>query len=208
MQLLLSSRRNVKPPLKAIIHGELWEKNILFHRKRFANDNGNGAFKRGSGGGKQRKVFQNGHENVNYKMSSLEDDENSADDDDDDDEMTRHLLAGGQIDNGDNAATCQDLCQLPYDVMLTDWKCAGIGSPTADLAMLLLSCISGSKRQKYTKDILKRYHSSFVCHLKTNFGIDMAKTFPDYNYNVFLTDYELSLYGGFLKVSNYHVLQV
>ena len=181
-------RREVKPPLRAIIHGELWEKNILFH-KRHLNDNGvmNGTMKKGSG---KRKVFQNGHQKNSYQHPS----DNSEEDEDEEDEITRHLLGG------DEEAPPNDY-KLAYDVMLTDWKYSGIGSPTDDLAMLLLSSISGNKRQKHTKGILKCYHSLFVEKLKNHFGVDIFKEFPDYNYEEFLKSYEHSLVGAFFKVT-------
>ena len=172
----------------------MWEKNILFHRKRLTDANGdNGNLKRGSG---KRKVFQNGHEKNSYQQSS--NDENSEEEEDDEDEVTRHLLRGDEEE--DTLMNRNIDHKLPYDVMLTDWKYTGIGSPTDDLAMLLLSSISASKRQKHTKDILKRYHLSFVNKLKAHFGVDVYKEFPDYNYDTFSKEYELSLFGGFLKV--------
>ena len=169
------------------MHGELWEKNILFHRKRLTQTTGS---KRRSG---KRKVFQNGHEKTNYLMSSH--DGHSEEEEDDEDEVTRQLLIGEEEE-----VTSVDHHKLPYDVMLTDWKYTGIGSPTDDLAMLMLSSISANKRQKYTKSILKRYHMSFINKLIRNFGIDVYKEFPDYNYDMFIKSYELSLFGGFLKV--------
>ena len=187
------SRRTVKAPLRAIVHGELWEKNILLHRKRLVDSCGNS--KRGSG---KRKVFQNGHQKNSYQQPS----DNSEEDEDDEDEVTRHLLRSDDEDSSFTNNSQVDDNRLPYDVMLTDWKYSGIGSPTDDLAMLLLSSISGNKRQKHTKDILKRYHSSFVTNLKTVYGINVYKEFPDYNYQQFLKSYELSLIGGFLKVIN------
>ena len=160
----------------------------MFHRKRLAGTSRiNGNIKRGSG---KRKVFQNGQQRNSYQHPS----DNSDDDEDDEDEATREML---KCDEDDDRPTDQ---KLPYNVMLTDWKYSGIGSPTDDLAMLLLSCISGSKRQKYTKDILKRYHSSFLDKLKTCHGLDVTKEFPDYDYATFLKCYDQSLIGGFLKV--------
>ena len=103
-----------------------------------------------------------------------------------------------KCDEDDNRSMDQ---KLPYNVMLTDWKYSGIGSPTDDLAMLLLSSISGSKRLKYTKDILKRYHSSLLSKLKTCHGVDVSREFPDYDYATFLKCYDQSLIGAFLKVS-------
>merc|ERR1711936_288466 len=102
--VIRSSKREVKPPLRAIIHGELWEKNILFH-KRQLNDNGviNGSMKRGSG---KRKVFQNGHQKNSYQHPS----DNSEEDEDDDDEITRHLL-------GEYEETLPNDHKLAYDVM-------------------------------------------------------------------------------------------
>ena len=178
----------MKAPLRAIVHGELWEKNILFHKKRSSEkDKRNGNVKRGSG---KRKVFQNSHQKNSFQQPS----DNSEDDEDnDEDEVTRHLLRSDEEDEPIDEA-------LPYEVMLTDWKYSGIGSPTDDLAMLLLSSISGNKRQKHTKDILKRYHSSFVNKLKSLYGVDVYKQFPDYSYDVFLKNYELSLVAAFLKV--------
>ena len=154
----------------------------------------NGNVKRGSG---KRKVFQNGNQKNSYQQPS---DNSEEDEDDEDDEATKHLLRCEEEDDSLTNNSQLDH-KLPYDVMLTDWKYSGIGSPTDDLAMLLLSSISGIKRQKHTKDILKRYHSSFVNKLKGSYGVDVYKEFPDYNYDVFLKSYELSLVGGFLKVS-------
>ena len=160
----------------------------MFHRKRLAGTSRiNGNIKRGSG---KRKVFQNGQQRNSYQQPS----DNSDDDEDDEDEATREML---KCDEDDDRPTDQ---KLPYNVMLTDWKYSGIGSPTDDLAMLLLSCISGSKRQKYTKDILKRYHSSFLNKLKTCHGLDVTKEFPDYDYATFLKCYDQSSIAGFLKV--------
>merc|ERR1719400_135767 len=137
------------------------KKNILFHRKRFAGTSRiNGNVKRGSG---KRKVFQNGQQRNSYQQPS---------DNSDEDEASREML---KCDEDDNRSMDQ---KLPYNVMLTDWKYSGIGSPTDDLAMLLLSSISGNKRQKYTKDILKRYHSSLLSKLKTCHGVDVSREFP------------------------------
>lgn len=176
----------------------MWEKNILFHRKRLTGATGsNGNLKRGSG---KRKVFQNGHEKNSY-LESSNDDNSEEGEEEDEDEVTRHLLRCDEEEDTSMSRSIDN--KLPYDVMLTDWKYTGIGSPTDDLAMLLLSSISGSKRQKHTKDILKRYHLSFVNQLNTRFGVDVYKEFPDYNYDTFLKEYELSLFGGFLKVWKY-----
>merc|ERR1712141_283739 len=147
--------------------------------------------------GGKRKVFQNGHQKNSYQHPS----DNSEEDEDDDDEITRHLL-------GEDEETPPNDHKLAYDVMLTDWKYSGIGSPTDDLAMLLLSSISGNKRQKHTKDILKRYHSSFVNNLKRVYGVDVYKVFPDYNYQQFLKSYELSLFGGFLKTASIMTVEI
>merc|ERR1719264_2299995 len=81
--VIRSSRRSVKAPLRAIVHGELWEKNILFHKKRSSEkDKRNGNVKRGSG---KRKVFQNSHQKNSFQQPS----DNSEDDEDnDEDEVT------------------------------------------------------------------------------------------------------------------------
>ena len=68
-----------KRKTRAAEKNQIWEKNILFH-KRQLNDNGkiNGSMKRGSG---KRKVFQNGHQKNSYQHPS----DNSEEDEDEDD---------------------------------------------------------------------------------------------------------------------------
>ena len=165
----LFERREAQLPLKTVIHGELWEKNVLLHLRSSRE------MSSGKSPLTKRKNFDARSSNgssINFQL---------------DDDVEEEDLA--------------DPNNLPYDVMLSDWKYASIGSPTVDLASLILSSTpSQAFREKFTEPLLQRYYDVFTDTLKTRFSIDVAAKFPSFSYEELQKDYETSLYGSFLKV--------
>ena len=176
-------------PLQTIVHGELWEKNVLLHRRsHFEMGQPGGAG--GSNGGSQRsqrKVFD---AKTSLQMSNG----SPAGSSPVDFEELRNEEDREFLESRFDLLTSRD---LPYDVMLSDWKCATLGSPTFDLAALLLSATpSRAFRDQHTRPLLQTYHRVFTSTLKNRFGLE----YPDFTCDALIKDYELSLYGGFLKV--------
>ena len=87
---------------------------------------------------------------------------------------------------------------LPYDVMLSDWKWSTVGSPTFDLATLMLSATPSKEfRDAYVKPLLQTYHRVFTGALSSRYGLE----YPSFTCEDLVKDYEMSLHGAFLKVS-------
>ena len=92
---------------------------------------------------------------------------------------------------------------LPYDVMLSDWKWSTVGSPTFDLATLMLSATPSKEfRDAYVKPLLQTYHRVFTGALSSRYGLE----YPSFTCEDLVKDYEMSLHGAFLKVSRINYL--
>ena len=82
--------------------------------------------------------------------------------------------------------------------MLSDWKWSTVGSPTFDLATLMLSATPSKEfRDAYVKPLLQTYHRVFTGALSSRYGLE----YPSFTCEDLVKDYEMSLHGAFLKVS-------
>jgi len=185
-----SSRRHSFLPLRTIIHGELWEKNILLHRRSHfemppPEDGGHSP-------GKNRKVFDPKTSLGQHNGSSLDPDELRTEEDK---EFLASRFEHLQASSGD----------LPYDVMLSDWKWSTVGSPTFDLATLMLSATPSKEfRDAYVKPLLQTYHRVFTGALSSRYGLE----YPSFTCEDLVKDYEMSLHGAFLKAVSSMTIEV
>ena len=114
----------------------------------------------------------------------------TAEDEDDDDESE-----GGKAFNN----TSGD--HFDVDVIITDWKYASVSSPNADLAYFFLSSTNQSMREKYTKDWLEQYYFNFTECLRSKFGIKLANSHSDFDFDVFNKDFQRHLQRAYLQVN-------
>ena len=114
----------------------------------------------------------------------------TAEDDDEDDESE-----GGKAFNNSSGD------HFDVDVIVTDWKYASVASPNADLAYFFLSSTNQSMREKYTKDWLEQYYFNFTECLRSKFGIKLANSHSDFDFDVFNKDFQRHLQRAYLQVN-------
>lgn len=161
-------------PLKTILHGELWDKNILLHEKALPS-----APKRSTKKGADTRPDVTKLSNGSCRIE---------------DETQLKMIQ-------DTSDTKDLLAKLPISVMLSDWKFTCIGSPTLDLATLILTTTPSQQfRADHTKDLLKKYFQIFTDVLKDRYQIPVAEKYPEFTFESFQKDYDNSLYGALLTV--------
>ena len=84
--------------------------------------------------------------------------------------------------------------------IITDWKYASVSSPNADLAYFFLSSTNQSMRDKYTQDWLEQYYFSFTECLRSKFGIKLANSHSEFDFDVFVKDFQKHLQRAYLQV--------
>lgn len=114
----------------------------------------------------------------------------------------------GSVDFADEDEDSTDDCKtdslhsanVDVNAVITDWKLAGVSSPTEDLAFFFYSSTSRSVRDKYTQDWLEQYYFSFTECLRSKFGIKLANIYPDFDFDVFCKSYRSQLQRAHLQV--------
>ena len=164
-------------PLKTVLHGELWDKNILFHEISSVTSPKRSGTPRDKMGAQTPDIT---------KLSNgpcCQEDE-------------AHLSIFRETKE-----TKDLMSKLPSDIMLSDWKFTCVGTPTLDLATLILTTTPSQKfRLDHTPELLQRYFKVFTDKLNDEFGVNLKENYPDFNFDVFVNDFEASLYGALLQV--------
>ncbi len=167
-------------PLKCFIHGDLYERNILFKytprskTDSLLNHNNNNSSVNNRNGGR------------GGRQGSLD----FADEDDEDD----------SISESDPKQRLKDSSRYDTQAVITDWKSATIGSPNTDLAFFFLASTSAAVRNKHTRDWLEQYYFNYGEVLRAKFGIKLGTVYPEFDFDVFVDDFESNLYRSYLLV--------
>ena len=137
--------------------------------------------------GKQRPHFLFG--NVDFAHDDDEDDSSECGEEGGKAESTH---AGARLVSGDS--------NFDISAIITDWKYASVSSPNADLAYFFLSSTNQSMRDKYTQDWLEQYYFSFTECLRSKFGIKLANSHSEFDFDVFVKDFQKHLQRAYLQV--------
>ena len=127
------------------------------------------------------------------------------DDDEDDDSECEDLelgKAGESTKTHAGMSTVSGDSNFDISAIITDWKYASVSSPNADLAYFFLSSTNQSMRDKYTQDWLEQYYFSFTECLRSRFGIKLANSHSDFDFDVFVKDFQKHLQRAYLQVCN------
>jgi len=177
--------RSVQLPLKCLTHGEMYDRNILFKHTRRSKVKSEG----------KRPNFLFG--NVDF----------AHDDDEDDSDCEEYLVesekagsAGGESKtHAGMRNTVSGDSNFDISAIITDWKYASVSSPNADLAYFFLSSTNQSMRDKYTQDWLEQYYFSFTECLRSKFGIKLANSHSEFDFDVFVKDFQKHLQRAYLQ---------
>ena len=113
-----------------------------------------------------------------------------------------HVKQGTTIPEIALATPATPLTHSLFDIsaIITDWKYASVSSPNADLAYFFLSSTNQSMREKHTQDWLEQYYFSFTECLRSKFGIKLASSHTDFDFDVFKRDFQKHLQRAYLQV--------
>ena len=101
---------------------------------------------------------------------------------------------------GDEKTFAVSSDNFDISAIITDWKYASVSSPNADLAYFFLSSTNQSMREKHTQDWLEQYYFSFTECLRSKFGIKLASSHTDFDFDVFKRDFQKHLQRAYLQV--------